>query len=543
LYIKTVLEEFGNLSGLVCNVEKTVILPIGNNVNDDERIAMLGFKLVETVTILGLEINGNGFTEGNFESITQKIRNQLGTWRPFILSLPGRINIAKSMLYSQINYLGCFLPMPIATTRTIDTLITDYVKGNLNIAKKRLYLAPEHGGLGLFDKDDFLDSQKCSWIKRSVGLNEPWKVILYVSNFGVVFNSKKRNINVDEYPICNQICASYEKFLNAFTAANENYPKIFIFENDKIATELDGRESFSRVLFLPEIFNQYSSKLYQLRYMDLFDEDNNFLNIQQLRDRTSIDFTPLQVFHLRNACWVARTRYNKKDPLKQISIQIETFLFRRKKGSSHIRKVLSNKPNLGIPHSINKLANNLDIVINGEQSKFLNKLWTDNFFSNHERVFFFKLHNNILGYNNVVSHFVRGHTPYCTFCNISRTPDPNPETPVHLFYDCNRVHNLLVDIFKTIVDDNNFAFSKREFFTKFERKELSGAKNGCLTICAKLLVKYVWECRNRSFLPFFEHCLHNLRDRLLLAIKSNNKFKKLWEASGLFELEPINASP
>jgi hypothetical protein len=160
LYIKTVLEEFGNLSGLVCNVEKTVILPIGNNVNDDGRIATLGFKLVERVTILGLEINGNGFTEGNFESIIQKIRSQLGTWRPFNLSLPGRINIAKSMLYSQINYLGCFLPVPIETTRIIDMLITDYVKGNLNIAKKRLYLAPEHGGFGSFLYRQFLRCTK-----------------------------------------------------------------------------------------------------------------------------------------------------------------------------------------------------------------------------------------------------------------------------------------------------------------------------------------------------------------------------------------------
>jgi hypothetical protein len=234
LYIKTVLEEFGILSGLVCSVEKTVLLPIGNNVNVDERITTLGFKLVETVTILGLEINGNGFTERNFECITQKIRNQLGIWRPFNLSLPGRINIAKSMLYSQINYLGCFLPMPNIVISTLDSLIVDYVKGNLNISKKRLYLSPEHGGLGLFDLRDFLDAQKCSWIKRSIDLNEPWKVLLYVSNFGCVFNCKKFNVNAAEYPICNQLCTSYEKFCNAFTAINENFQKIFIFENERI---------------------------------------------------------------------------------------------------------------------------------------------------------------------------------------------------------------------------------------------------------------------------------------------------------------------
>ncbi len=132
LYIKTILEEFGNLSGLVCNVEKTVILPIGNNVNVDDRIVTLGFQLADKLTILGLELNNKGFTEKNFDNIVQKIRSQVGAWRPYNLSLPGRINIAKTMLYSQINYLGCFLPMPVETIRIIDGLITDYVKGNLN---------------------------------------------------------------------------------------------------------------------------------------------------------------------------------------------------------------------------------------------------------------------------------------------------------------------------------------------------------------------------------------------------------------------------
>jgi exonuclease III len=66
LYIKTILEEFGNLSGLVCNVEKTVILPIGNNENVDGRIVTLGFQLADKLTILGLEISNRGFTEQKF---------------------------------------------------------------------------------------------------------------------------------------------------------------------------------------------------------------------------------------------------------------------------------------------------------------------------------------------------------------------------------------------------------------------------------------------------------------------------------------------
>ncbi len=178
LRIKTILEEFGLLSGLVCNVEKTVLMSVGNNIVIDERIANLGFNIEQKVTILGLTFDGNGNFDCNFEKIRNKIMKQINFWKPFNLSLPGRINIAKAMLYSQINYIGCFLPIPNEYLYVYDQLITNYVKGPLNIARKRLYLTPEDGGIGLFELNDFLDAQKCAWIKRSVSLDQHWKVNL-----------------------------------------------------------------------------------------------------------------------------------------------------------------------------------------------------------------------------------------------------------------------------------------------------------------------------------------------------------------------------
>jgi hypothetical protein len=146
LRIKTILEEFGNISGLVCNVEKTMLLVIGDNVEMDNRIKELGFVVAKKVTILGLELDGSGYMIEILQKITTKIKNQLVTWRRFNLSLPGRINIAKTMLYSQINYLGCFLPIPSDLLSVWDKLITDFVKGKLNIARNRLYKSPADGG-------------------------------------------------------------------------------------------------------------------------------------------------------------------------------------------------------------------------------------------------------------------------------------------------------------------------------------------------------------------------------------------------------------
>ncbi len=170
--IKEILEIFGAMSGLVCNVEKTSILPIGDNTTVDDRIRDLGFVISEKITVLGLVIDKNGYTEENFLNIRNKLTMQVNKWRPYGLSLPGRISIAKCMLYSQLNYIGCIIRFPNDYVELYDKIIVDFVKGKLNIAKKRLYTLPEHGGLGLFNINDFLDAQRCSWIKRSLNLNE-----------------------------------------------------------------------------------------------------------------------------------------------------------------------------------------------------------------------------------------------------------------------------------------------------------------------------------------------------------------------------------
>jgi hypothetical protein len=147
-----------------------------------------------------------------------------------MLSLPGRINIAKSMLYSQLNYLGSFIKIPDNLECELETIITDFVKGPLNIAKKRMFRSVEDGGLGLFDIKNFLGAQQCSWIKRSLDLNEQWKVLLYKLNHGHLINPKADNIRIEEYPILRNICKNFENFSNNYTTVNENFKRCFILK-------------------------------------------------------------------------------------------------------------------------------------------------------------------------------------------------------------------------------------------------------------------------------------------------------------------------
>jgi hypothetical protein len=149
--LKKVLHDFGMLSGLECNVDKTTLLQVGDASPISQEIVDLGFAVVNEVTVLGLRISGPGADfGGSLNKICENLQSQVLHWSRFNLSLPGRIAIAKPMLYSQINYLGCFLPIDPHIIGEYELIIERFVKGKLSIAKNRIYKPVCMGGLGLF---------------------------------------------------------------------------------------------------------------------------------------------------------------------------------------------------------------------------------------------------------------------------------------------------------------------------------------------------------------------------------------------------------
>ncbi len=107
--LKKILIDFGSFSGLKCNVDKTVLMQIGNIVPPSQEIIELGFTFVNSIKILGMEIDRDlNNLDSNFTEIHGKITRIIAYWKRYNLSLPGRINIIKSLLISLLNYLGCF---------------------------------------------------------------------------------------------------------------------------------------------------------------------------------------------------------------------------------------------------------------------------------------------------------------------------------------------------------------------------------------------------------------------------------------------------
>jgi hypothetical protein len=98
---------------------------------------------------------------------------------------------------------------------------------------------------------------------------------------------------------------------------------------------------------------------------------------------------------------------------------LQTFVNRFKKGSKNFRRVLTGNLREEIPRNVNTFAANTQTYIGLEMGRKINKLWGLSFLDNDTRSFLFKMHNNILGLNSRVTHFIADHSPICTFCRIS----------------------------------------------------------------------------------------------------------------------------
>jgi hypothetical protein len=108
--LKNILEEFGSFSGLKCNTDKTVLMPVGRPGPIPDEIRDLGFKISNTIHILEMEIDADlSNLDNNFDNTLESVRRSIGFWERYNLSLPGRINVIKSLLFPLILYLGSII--------------------------------------------------------------------------------------------------------------------------------------------------------------------------------------------------------------------------------------------------------------------------------------------------------------------------------------------------------------------------------------------------------------------------------------------------
>jgi hypothetical protein len=502
--IKNILKKFGEMSGLECNVEKTTLLPLTTEpvpVN----ISNLGFEIKDEITILGMILNNKGdFLEKNANVFTEKICKQNNFWNHFCLSLPGRIAISKAMLYSQLNYLGSFSDFGTSNYSKWENLITNFAKCNFNKAKDRFFLPVEQGGVGLFKISSFLDAQRLGWLKLAGTLDKSWKQKLFMLSKGNIFACRESLVNKRENPSLFCFISALEKFRPAWTIKNENYKVSNIFFNAAITRLHGNREPYNENFF----GGQPTKKVLNLKVSDVlnFQGPNDVVDTyphEVVRARSTRELTINQYRQLVDSCMALHNK-NKKQvgPLKKTQ-SLRELLSGNKKGSAIFRRILDPEKITTTSKNILKFGEITDTVPTPVLSKTANSLWNFHFLENSTRVFAFKFYNNTLGLNSRVSKFVRGHSPFCTFCALLGQDELEPETLTHLFQDCPSVEPIILNIISWFWGRISNTTTRRDYLLGSEDNDIS--KKLVWNIFVLTVKVYIWDCKLRFKIPILAH--------------------------------------
>jgi hypothetical protein len=92
---------------------------------------------------------------------------------------------------------------------------------------------------------------------------------------------------------------------------------------------------------------------------------------------------------------------------------------------------------------------------------------------------------------------------------------------------------MVENVLRTITGNVNFVFSRREYFSTFERRDASYALNQALTIVTKIIIKYIWDCKTRFSIPNVGDCLDSIKEKFQLQYEVNSPLSRFIVNSGL----------
>jgi hypothetical protein len=437
-YLRNILDNFSAVSGLTCNYEKTNVLPIGPPLED---IDLAGFTLTDSIKLLGLNISKNLDTfDETFTTIHDKIRDLIAFWDRFRLSLPGRISVIKNLLIPQLNYIGCFLDPSPLVLQNIQTTLDSFALHGLQVSRDCRYLSPQDGGLGLFNLKNFLQAQKCSWIKRAdAKCIDNWRYDLKMcAPDGNLMLLRTMDVNHNEHPILYNLASAFCNFSTALSKKDSNFKKGQIFLNPHFVRSGTDNGLIDIPFFTRGIYDDCKSAIRKLTLEDCF-INGIFRTKLQFRD-IGLRLNDIVWIRLRGAINQAKASFGSV-PRKNDSTSVANFVRGFKKGSKKFREIIEYDSTLTecrkTLRTVTTFSEITDTTV--PESDFLGKtlsLWNRSFLPNELREFFFKERKNCLPLNNRIVNYVQNASDKCSFCKIINPETLTRESFSHLFLDC-----------------------------------------------------------------------------------------------------------
>jgi hypothetical protein len=305
--VENILVDFASVSGLECNFEKSSIMYFGPDAIPN---IVTNFPTQKSVNLLGFDIDSEAASlQSNFLKVKKRLVAIANFWDRFSLSLPGRIQIAKTFMLSQVNYFGSIIFPDPENLKWMQSLIDNFCLKNLNVSKTKLYLLPSSGGLGLIKLSDTLQGQQTIWFKKaSYSTRDNWRWDLWKIGTGNCFTVPP--LDTVEHPILSTLTESFRSFLKKFYLKDANILEAYVLNNPLITLDngflydLDAR--FWTAAGNTNIFN-----ISQLKIKDFYSE-GKIKSVVQLCIKNSGSDKTIQVQRQLCQLPVSLTSFEKK---------------------------------------------------------------------------------------------------------------------------------------------------------------------------------------------------------------------------------------
>jgi Reverse transcriptase (RNA-dependent DNA polymerase) len=492
--VKNSLNDFYMISGLKCNYDKTMIMPM-LDISGAEKtmIEDLGFKVTTEISLLGATIYRDlTRIPENVGKIKDKIVSQISYWERFKLSLPGRISTAKTYLISQINYLGCIFDFQDDDIAGLQLLMNNFIRKNLRISDNRIYLSVSEGGLGFFNLKEFLAAQKCTWILRAKKFTiDNWR-------YDIVTNSPNND------PLLIRACDFLKPdfpVLSGFAKAFEEFYSALSMDPMYLGDNMINEAFFGRAFF-----NAHADQIRALKMSDFFVGDS-FKPLMDFADM-GLAIYAATWFRLQNLIIPVYRRYRIQiAPTDQSNIA--TFVGKFKKGSKKIRNFFDRiRGNAAPVYSSRSLDTFKTLTtVSPSIAKLLGTwmgTWNLSFLSNDIKVFMFNFRHNTLPLNNRLNSYIDTVDPRCTFCRIKDADTTQRDSLSHCFLHCCVTKKLLLSICDRIgIDISNENFPQLYWYGILIDDP---NKTSCLmsTIIFDIFRYLLFKHRQRRHIPNFD---------------------------------------
>ena len=178
---------FEAFSGLKINLNKSEIIPLGRVDNVESLASELGCRVGALPTMyLGLPLGAPHRALGVWDSIEERFRKRLSSWKRQYISKGGRLTLIRSTLSSLPIYFLSLFRMPKSVCARLEKIQRDFLWGGGNLDRKphlvnwkTVCLEKSRGGLGVRGLSVMNQALLCKWCWRFANERDSlWRMVI-----------------------------------------------------------------------------------------------------------------------------------------------------------------------------------------------------------------------------------------------------------------------------------------------------------------------------------------------------------------------------